>query len=140
LVASLERGIAIEMVRLYQVELEHYEKIRGAPQLTLEGKATGSRTMIRGNLGKAMQGLPSSHVCRFETDSRRPVHAERSSVSTPRGPIRAVIRRVGSGSVFARAREESLWRPGPRPPRVVRVLIEALYDAAAEELGQAAPT
>ena len=49
-------GLAIEIVRLYQVELEHYEKIEGT-QLTLDGKANRLATMIRGNLAQAMQGL-----------------------------------------------------------------------------------
>ncbi|GAA4310693.1 proteasome subunit beta [Klenkia terrae] len=49
-------GIAIEMVRLYQVELEHYEKIEGMV-LSLDGKANRLAAMIRGNLGAAMQGL-----------------------------------------------------------------------------------
>src|SRR5699024_890016 len=49
-------GIAVEIVRLYQVELEHYEKIEGT-QLTLDGKANRLATMIRSNLGQAMQGL-----------------------------------------------------------------------------------
>ena len=44
------------MVRLFQVELEHYEKIEGA-LLSLDGKANRLATMIRGNLGMAMQGL-----------------------------------------------------------------------------------
>ncbi len=49
-------GVAVEMVRLFQVELEHYEKIEGTV-LSLEGKANRLATMIRGNLGLAMQGL-----------------------------------------------------------------------------------
>ena len=49
-------GIAIELVRLFQVELEHYEKIEGLP-LSLDGKANRLSTMIRQNLGLAMQGL-----------------------------------------------------------------------------------
>ena len=49
-------GLAVEIVRLYQVELEHYEKIEGT-QLTLDGKANRLATMIRGNLGQALQGL-----------------------------------------------------------------------------------
>ncbi len=49
-------GVAIEMVRLFQVELEHYEKIEGTV-LSLEGKANRLATMIRGNLALAMQGL-----------------------------------------------------------------------------------
>ena len=49
-------GVAVEMVRLFQVELEHYEKIEGTT-LSLDGKANRLATMIRGNLGLAMQGL-----------------------------------------------------------------------------------
>ena len=49
-------GLAIEMVRLFQVELEHYEKLEGAT-LSLEGKANRLSGMIRGNLAMAMQGL-----------------------------------------------------------------------------------
>ena len=49
-------GLAVEMVRLFQVELEHYEKIEGAT-LSLEGKANRLAMMIRGNLAMAMQGL-----------------------------------------------------------------------------------
>ena len=49
-------GIGIELMRLFQVELEHYEKIEGA-MLSLDGKANRLASMIRGNLGAAMQGL-----------------------------------------------------------------------------------
>ena len=53
------RGRGAEMIRLFQVELEHYEKIEGA-RCRLDGKANRLSTMIRGNLPMAMQGLPSS--------------------------------------------------------------------------------
>ena len=43
-------GVAIELVKLYQVELEHYEKIEGT-LMSLEGKANRLATMLRGNLG-----------------------------------------------------------------------------------------
>ncbi|CAM5558048.1 Proteasome subunit beta [Streptomyces violaceorubidus] len=49
-------GLAVEMVKLFQLELEHFEKVEGA-QLSLEGKANRLSTMIRSNLGMAMQGL-----------------------------------------------------------------------------------
>jgi proteasome beta subunit len=49
-------GIAVELVRLFQVELEHYEKIEGM-QLSLDGKANRLSALLRGNLGMAMQGL-----------------------------------------------------------------------------------
>jgi proteasome beta subunit len=49
-------SVGIEFVRLFQVELEHYEKMEGQP-LSLEGKANRLAWMIRGNLGAAMQGF-----------------------------------------------------------------------------------
>ena len=49
-------GLAVEMVKLFQLELEHFEKVEGA-QLSLEGKANRLSTMLRSNLGMAMQGL-----------------------------------------------------------------------------------
>src|SRR4051812_11461390 len=49
-------GIAVELVRLFQVELEHYEKIEGTT-LSMDGKANRLAALIRSNLGMAMQGL-----------------------------------------------------------------------------------
>ena len=49
-------GIGIDLVRLFAVELEHYEKLEGRA-LSLEGKANRLASMVRGNLGGAMQGL-----------------------------------------------------------------------------------
>lgn len=49
-------GLGLELIRLFQLELEHYEKIEGTV-LSLEGKANRLSHMIRGNLGMAMQGL-----------------------------------------------------------------------------------
>ncbi len=49
-------GPAVEMVRIFQVQLEHYEKVEGK-QLSLDGKANQLSGMIRGNLPAAMQGL-----------------------------------------------------------------------------------
>ena len=49
-------GLAIEMVRLFQTELEHYEKLEGA-RLSLEGKATYLARMVRNQLPMVFQGL-----------------------------------------------------------------------------------
>src|SRR5262249_58625020 len=49
-------GIGVDLVRLFQVELEHYEKIEGRA-LSLEGKANRLAGIVRANLGGAMQGL-----------------------------------------------------------------------------------
>ncbi|MCE9621732.1 MAG: proteasome subunit beta [Actinomycetia bacterium] len=49
-------GPAMEMVKLFQLQLEHYEKVEGS-SLSLEGKANQLSMMVRGNLPAAMQGL-----------------------------------------------------------------------------------
>src|SRR5437868_7670782 len=49
-------GVGLELMRLFQVDLEHYEKIEGT-MLSLDGKANRLATMIRNNLPAAMQGL-----------------------------------------------------------------------------------
>ena len=49
-------GPAMEMIRLFQLQLEHYEKVEGSP-ISLEGKANQLSMMVRNNLGFAMQGM-----------------------------------------------------------------------------------
>lgn len=49
-------GPAMEMIRLFQLQLEHYEKVEGTT-LSLEGKANQLSSMVRGNLPAAMQGM-----------------------------------------------------------------------------------
>ena len=49
-------GPAMEMIKLFQLQLEHYEKVEGYP-LSLEGKANQLSGMVRANLPAAMQGL-----------------------------------------------------------------------------------
>lgn len=49
-------GLAMEMVKLFQTELEHYEKLEGA-RLSLEGKANHLARMVRGQLPMVFQGL-----------------------------------------------------------------------------------
>ncbi|GIJ00275.1 proteasome endopeptidase complex beta subunit [Sediminihabitans luteus] len=130
-------GIAIELVRMFQLELEHYEKIEGT-LLSLEGKANRLSTMIRGNLGLAMQGLAvvplfaGYDVARatgriFSYDVTGGRYEERDHHS------------VGSGSVFARGALKKLWRPGLSPADGVRVAVEALYDAADDDSATGGP-
>jgi proteasome beta subunit len=134
-------GIAVELVRLYQVELEHYEKIEGT-QLTLEGKANRLSTMIRGNLGQAMQGLAVVPLfAGFDTDAPDASTAGRIysfDVTGGRYPEQ-YYDSVGSGSLFAKSSLKKLWRPGLDRAGVVRVLIEALYDAADDDSATGGP-
>ena len=112
-------GLAVEIVRLYQVELEHYEKIEGT-QLTLDGKANRLATMIRGNLGQAMQGLAVVPLfAGYDVDARDPADAARIfsfDVTGGRYPEQ-YHHCVGSGSLFARGALKKLWRPNLDPRR-----------------------
>jgi proteasome beta subunit len=128
-------------VRLYQVELEHYEKIEGT-QLTLDGKANRLATMIRGNLAQAIQGLAVVPLfAGFDIDAPDAADAARIysfDVAGGRYPER-YFHSVGSGSLFARGALKKLWRPGLDRDGVVRVVVEALYDAADDDSATGGP-
>jgi proteasome beta subunit len=134
-------GLATEIVRLYQVELEHFEKIEGT-QLTLDGKANRLATMIRGNLGQAMQGLAVVPLfAGFDLDSADPAEAGRIfsfDVAGGRYPEQ-FYDSVGSGSVFAKSSLKKLWRPNLEHPEAIRVAVEALYDAADDDSATGGP-
>jgi proteasome beta subunit len=134
-------GLAIEIVRLYQVELEHYEKIEGT-QLTLDGKANRLATMIRGNLGEAMQGLAVVPLfAGFDLDAGDRSSAGRIysfDVTGGRYPEQH-YHTVGSGSLFARGALKKLWRQGMSREDAVRVAVEALYDAADDDSATGGP-
>ena len=134
-------GLAIEIVRLYQVELEHYEKIEGT-QLTLDGKANRLSTMIRGNLGQALQGLAVVPLfAGYDVDATDADAAARIysfDVTGGRYPEQH-YHSVGSGSLFARGSLKKLWRPGLDRAGVIRVSVEALYDAADDDSATGGP-
>ncbi len=130
-------GLAIELVRLFQVELEHYEKIEGT-LMSLEGKANRLASMIRGNLGMAMQGLSVVPVFAgfdhheglgriFSYDVTGGCYEEHDHHS------------VGSGSLFARGAMKKLYRPGMTPDEAVRVAVESLWDAADDDSATGGP-
>jgi proteasome beta subunit len=134
-------GIAIEIVRLYQVELEHYEKIEGT-QLTLDGKANRLATMIRGNLAEALQGLAVVPLfAGFDLDATDAASAGRIfsfDVTGGRYP-ELYYHSVGSGSLFARGALKKLWRPAMNRADAVRVVVETLYDAADDDSATGGP-
>ncbi|PPK94694.1 proteasome beta subunit [Kineococcus xinjiangensis] len=130
-------GLAIEMVRLFQVELEHYEKIEGA-LLSFEGKANRLSTMIRGNLGLAMQGL--AVVPLFAGMDLALGRGRIFSYDVTGGRYEELHHHsVGSGSVFARGALKKLWRPGLDADGAVRVAVEALWDAADDDSATGGP-
>jgi proteasome beta subunit len=130
-------GLAVEMVRLYQTELEHYEKIEGST-LSLDGKANRLAALIRGNLGLALQGLavvplfagfdPVAGVGRiFSYDVTGGRYEETAFHS------------VGSGSLFARGALKKLYRDNLSEAEAVLAIVQALYDAADDDSATAGP-
>ena len=134
-------GLAVEIVRLYQVELEHYEKIEGT-QLTLDGKANRLATMIRGNLAQAMQGLAVVPIfAGYDLDASDPAGAGKIysfDVTGGRYPEQYHYS-VGSGSLFAKGALKKLWRLGLTRDEVIRVVVESLYDAADDDSATGGP-
>ena len=130
-------GIAIEMVKLFQVELEHFEKLEGAV-LSLEGKANRLATMIRGNLALAMQGLSVVPVfAGYDVDCGC---GRMFSYDVTGGCYEESDHHcVGSGSLFARGALKKLWRPGLDRETAVRITVEALYDAADDDSATGGP-
>lgn len=130
-------GLAIEMVRLFQVELEHYEKIEGTP-LSLDGKANRLATMIRGNLGLAMQGL--AVVPLFAGYDLEAGEGRIFSYDPVGGQYEEHgFHSVGSGSVYARGSLKKLYRADFDTAGAVTAALQALYDAADDDSATGGP-
>jgi len=130
-------GIGIEVARLFQVELEHYEKLEGR-SLSLEGKANRLAGIVRSNLGAAMQGLVAVPLLAgfdeevglgriFSYDVAGGRYEEQRFFS------------IGSGSVFARGALKKLYRDGMPAGDVVLACMHALYDAADDDSATGGP-
>ncbi|HEV2636594.1 MAG TPA: proteasome subunit beta [Actinocrinis sp.] len=130
-------GLAIEMVKLFKVELEHYEKIEGV-ELSLEGKANRLATMIRGNLSLAMQGL--AVVPLFAGYDVQSGESRIFSYDPVGGQYEEFgFYAVGSGSVFARGSLKKLYRADLDAEGAATVAIQALYDAADDDSATGGP-
>ncbi|MCI9887639.1 proteasome subunit beta [Micrococcales bacterium 31B] len=130
-------GIAVELVKLLQVELEHYEKIEGA-LLSLEGKANRLATLVRGNLGLAMQGLVVVPLF-VGFDAQRGLGRIFSYDATGGRYEESDFHTVGSGSVFARGALKKLYTHAATEAQAVQVAVQALYDAADDDSATGGP-
>jgi proteasome beta subunit len=130
-------SVGLEFARLFQVELEHYEKMEGR-SLSLEGKANRLATMIRGNLGAAMQGLavvPLFVGYDEEADAGRIF-----SYDVAGGPYEEHrYHSIGSGSVFAKSSLKKLYRDDMPVNDAVLACVQALYDAADDDSATGGP-
>ena len=130
-------GLAVELVRLFQTELEHYEKIEGTT-LSMDGKANRLSALIRGNLGMAMQGL--AVVPLFAGFDLVSEHGRIFSYDVTGGRYEeTAFHSVGSGSVFARGSLKKLYREDLDETQCVTAVVQALYDAADDDSATGGP-
>ncbi len=130
-------GMAIELTKLFQTELEHYEKIEGM-RLSLEGKANFLARMVRGNLSLAFQGLvvvplfcgydELSKVGRLYTfDVVGGRYEEQDYAAT------------GSGGAEAKSFIKGVYEDELSEDRTVEIAVEALVAAAEEDAATGGP-
>jgi proteasome beta subunit len=130
-------GPAIEMVRLFQLQLEHYEKVEGSP-LSLEGKANQLSQMVRSNLPAAMQGFVvvplfagydvrrgAGRLFQFDVTGGR---YEETDFAT-----------TGSGSLHAGTVVKLGFREALDQGEAVDLAIQALFQAADEDSATGGP-
>jgi len=130
-------GLAVEMVRLFQTELEHYEKIEGST-LSLDGKANRLSALIRNNLGLAMQGL--AVVPLFAGYDLRSDQGRIFSYDVTGGRYEeTAFHSVGSGSMFAKGALKKLYRDDLAEDECVTAALQALYDAADDDSATGGP-
>jgi proteasome beta subunit len=130
-------GLAMDMVKLFQVELEHYEKIEGI-RLTLEGKASFLARLVRGQLPMALQGLVvvplfagyddkegRGRVYSFDVVGGRYEETEFGS--------------TGSGAGLAKAFLRTVYTEGMSGDEAVTIAIKALVSASTEDTATGGP-
>jgi len=130
-------GLAVEMVRLFQTELEHYEKIEGIT-LSMDGKANRLAALIRANLGMAMQGL--AVVPLFAGYDLTTEQGRIFSYDVTGGRYEeTAFHAVGSGSLFARGSLKKLYQEDLDENGCVTAVLQALYDAADDDSATGGP-
>jgi proteasome beta subunit len=130
-------GPSIEMARLFQTELEHYEKVEG-DGLSLEGKANKLAQMIRMNLPAAMQGLVVVPIFAGYDVKRGEGRIFKYDITGGRYE-EIEYYATGSGGKDARTTLKKLYRAGGGRADAIRLAAEALFDAAEEDVGTGGP-
>jgi proteasome beta subunit len=130
-------GMAVEMVRLFQVQLEHYEKVEGST-LSLEGKANQLAQMVRQHLPMAMQGFVVVPLF-AGYDTARGSGRIFSYDATGGHYEDADFQATGSGGRDARSTVKAGWREGLSQDEAVELAIQSLYEAADEDSATGGP-
>jgi len=130
-------GPAVEMVKLFQVQLEHYEKVQGEV-LSLEGKANQLGQLVRANLPAAMQGLAVVPLfAGYDTARER---GRVFSYDVTGGRYEELdFQAQGSGSIHARNWIKAGWIEGMSADDAISLAIASLFAAADEDVATGGP-
>lgn len=126
-------GPCIELARLFQTELEHYDKIEGEA-LTLEGKANKLAMMIKQNLPAALQGLVVIPIFAGYDLAQQRGRIFKYDITGGRYE-ELEFHATGSGGKDARATLKRGFHAGLRREEALDLALQALYDAADEDVG-----
>ncbi len=130
-------ALAYELIRLFSVELEHYEKLEGRA-LSLEGKANRLGKMVRDNLPAAMQGL--AVIPLFTGYDEDAGTGRIYSYDAAGGPYEEHrFHSIGSGSVFAKSALKKYYTDGMTVDDAILACVQALYDAADDDSATGGP-
>ncbi len=130
-------GLAIEMVKLFQVELEHYEKIEGV-RLSLEGKASFLARLVRGQLPLAFQGLVV--VPLFAGYDEREGRGRLYSFDVVGGRYEEIdFGTTGSGSRLAKAYLRTTYQEDLTVEEATDMAVKALVSASQEDTATGGP-
>ncbi len=121
-------GPAVDAGRLFQSELEHFEKVEGSP-LSLEGKANRLAGLVRGHLGGALQGLAVVALFAGWDKERRKARLFTYDATGGRSE-EAGFAALGPGSVHARGSLKKLHGEGVSEEQAATAVVQALHDAA----------
>ncbi|MER5428131.1 proteasome subunit beta [Streptomyces sp. NPDC002588] len=133
-------GLALDMVKLFQLELTHFEKVEGTP-MTLAAKARRLATMIRQNLGQAMQGLAVVPLLAgYDVTARQGARGRIFSFDVAGGLYeKAPFHAEGSGSPYAHGALKKLYRADMTRRDAALAALQALYDAADDDSATGGP-
>ncbi|MDP9342901.1 MAG: proteasome subunit beta [Actinomycetota bacterium] len=130
-------GQATEIVKLFQTELEHYEKVQG-DRLSLEGKANRLAQMIRQNFPMALQGLVVVPLFGGYDQRRDEGRLFRYDATGGRWEEEN-FHATGSGGRVAKGTLKKRWRPGLSRADALKAAVEALRDASEEDAATGGP-
>jgi proteasome beta subunit len=130
-------GPCLELTRLFQTELEHYEKLEGV-ELSLEGKANKLAQMIKGNLPMAMQGLVVVPIFAGYDVKRGTGRIFKYDIAGGQYEETEYYA-IGSGGKDARGTLKKIFKKDLSQDEAIQVALEALYDAAEADVATGGP-